>query len=173
MENLKLKKLIWDFRKGEIYSFSIIYDVFKKLINFYSKKAGDEDVEQELMIFLMELLYDIDLSRFEDNEKDNLKRYIAVALGHKYINIIKEIQNSQNKFYELLECDFFHYDNTESDIYVKSMLENLSPRQRMIIVYKYIYNYSDVEISYILGISRQAVNRLKNRALGTLRKLYF
>ena len=173
MENLKLKKLILDFRKGEIYSFPIIYDVFKRLIDYYSKKARDEDATQELMIFLMELLYDIDLSKFEDNEKDNLKRYIAVALGHKYIDIIKENKNTQNKFYEIFEYDLFYYDDTESNIYVKGLLENLSPRQRVIILYKYIYNYSDIEISCILGISRQAVNRLKNRALNTLRKLYF
>lgn len=37
---------------------------------------------------------------------------------------------------------------------------------------KYIYELSEIDIAKILGISRQAVNRLKNRALNNLRKFF-
>lgn len=32
-------------------------------------------------------------------------------------------------------------------------------------IYRYYYEYSDSKIAKILGISRQAVNRLRNRAI--------
>ena len=51
------------------------------------------------------------------------------------------------------------------------MLGTLSKKQRDVIIYKYFMNFTDVEIAEVMGISRQAVNRIKNRGLETLRFL--
>lgn len=172
MDNYLLKKMIIGFREGDMKAFAVIYDRFKGIINYYSRKIGDEDSYQELMIFLVETLYSIDLSRFPTDKNDNLNRYIAVSLRNKYIAISKKNQKDENMLLSLYENDSF-YSCNEDEIFIKDMLGSLSHKQRKIIIYRYIYGYSDAEISDILGISRQAVNRLKNRGLEALRNIYF
>ena len=51
-------------------------------------------------------------------------------------------------------------------------LENLTERQKGVIICKYIYCLSDSQISEIFKISRQSVNKLKNRALNVLKEYY-
>lgn len=171
MENYLLKKLIVSFREGDMQAFAVIYEVFKKIIHYYSRKIGDEDSYQELMIFLIETLYSIELSKFSSDTRDNLKRYIAVALRNKYIAISKKNQSEGKEILCLCENDAI-YNGSDDNILIRDMLGKLSHKQRQIIVYRYIYGYSDAEISDILGISRQAVNRLRNRGIAVLREIY-
>ena len=66
-------------------------------------------------------------------------------------------------------------DNTyqyENLLFFYELLKKLSIIQKRVIVYKYLEGYSDIEISKILKISRQAVNKLKNRGLENIRKNY-
>ena len=169
MENRMLKNLILSFRGGEIKAFPVIYEEFKKMINFYSRKIGDEDSGQELMMFLIETLYGIELERFISDSNDNLKRYIAVALRNKYIALSKANVRDLTMLLDLYEKDAI-YNYSDDEILLRDMLGSLSEKQRKIIIYKYIYGYSDLEISKILCISRQAVNRLKNRGFDIIRE---
>lgn len=171
MENVLLKSLILKFRNQDMNAFAMIYDEFKRLIYKYAGKLCDDDAVQELTLFLIELLYSIDLSKFKGKNDDGLKRYIAVSLKHKYITVSKENDN-----YKKL-CDRSEiYDNSFSDtlenLSAKEALKCLSHKQKIIIIYKYFYCLSDSEIAGITGISRQAVNRLKNRALLLLKEYY-
>ncbi len=171
MENVLLKKLIINFRKGDMQAFTSIYSGFEKLIDYYSNKIGDEDSRQELIIFFIETLYNTELSVFGDDRKDGLNRYISVSIRNKYISLSKKRQNENlcfMPFYDYYAC----YQDNIDIIFIKEMLNRLSYKQRAIIVYKYIYGYSDIELSRILGVSRQAVNRLKNRAIETIREMY-
>ncbi len=47
----------------------------------------------------------------------------------------------------------------------------MNEKQKSVLIYKYVYGYSDCEIACALGITRQAVNGLKNRALTVLKEL--
>lgn len=141
------------------------------MINFYSKKIGTEDARQELIMFLLETFYNVDLERFKDDEGDNLNRYIAVALRNKYIALSKEYVKDLTNLLNLYERDAT-YSYSDDEIFLRDMLKVLSEKQRRIIVYKYLYGYSDLEIAKILGISRQAVNRLKNRGFELIRESF-
>lgn len=171
MENVTLKKLIIDFREGDVQAFAVIYEEFRKMVYYYSRKIGNEDAYQELMIFLIELLYNIELSRFPNDKNDNLKRYIAVSLRNKYIVISKKKRDEEKVLIGIYDDDVTYNYNGE-DIMLKEMLETLSDKQRRIVVYRYIYGYSDSEIANCMGISRQAVFRLRNRAFRLLREIY-
>lgn len=172
MYNSLLKGLIEKFRKQDMNAFTLIYDEFKRLIYLYCGRLGDDDAVQEMTLFLIELLYGIELSRFKSDESDGLKRYIAVALKNKYIAIAKENQHYKSCCGELFE-EYAQNSLAPEQLLISEALECLTDKQRIIIVYKYIYCLSDCEISAITGISRQAVNRLKNRALHILKQFYF
>lgn len=167
MTNLRLIKLISEFKSGNMNSFPIIYDAFKKLILFYSAKLGDEDALCELNLFFIELLYSLDLDKFPCDFSDGLSRYIAVGLKNKYLKISK-----LNQKYKFVSLNLFDESAYYDEYYTNELLEAiklLSPKQGAVIILKYIYGYSDFEISVNLNISRQAVNRLKNRALSVLK----
>ncbi len=66
--------------------------------------------------------------------------------------------------------DVSYYDD-QSDLENDCFLF-LTEQQRKIIVYRYIYGYSIQEISDKLNVSRQAVNRTKNRAIKIIRSVY-
>lgn len=171
MQNHLLIKLIKDFKNQEMSVFPLIYDHFKRLIYFYSGKLFEDDATQELTVFLIELLYDINLLSFKPDKSDSLSRYIAVCLRNKYISLSKQ-QAKELKLSSRLFDSPLPSTNHFSNIEISEALENLSEKQKLIIVYKYIYNYSDFEIASILNISRQAVNRLKNRGILALKEFY-
>ncbi|WP_461614011.1 sigma factor-like helix-turn-helix DNA-binding protein [Clostridium sp. Marseille-QA1073] len=56
-------------------------------------------------------------------------------------------------------------------VFVKDILNQVTKLQRKILILKFIKNYSETEIASILKISRQSVNRDKNRALVTLKNI--
>lgn len=167
MTNFRLIKLISEFKSGNMNSFPKIYDAFKKLILFYSAKTEDEDALCELNLFFVELLYSLDLNKFPCDFSDGLSRYIAVALKNKYLKISKLNQKYKSASVKLL--DQIAYNDEDYTGELLEAVKLLSPKQRAIIILKFIYGYSDFEISVNLNISRQAVNRLKNRALSVLK----
>jgi len=170
MCDLKLISLIKEYQKGNMTDFDIIYGEFEKLIFSFSRKLDYSDTIQDLNLFFVELLYQISLDRFCNDESGALKKYIAVAIRNRYIALSK-IQKIQNDlFTEYCEHLSAINQNFENNIVLLSGLSLLTHKQRRIIVDKYIYGYSDIEISESLHISRQAVNRLKTRGLLILKK---
>lgn len=170
MENGLLCALIKKFRNQDMSAFAMIYDEFKKLIYHYSGKLQDDDAVQELTLYLIELLYNIPLNKFSNPKENGMKRYIAVALKNKYL-AISDKNRKYIKFCDELEL-VPDYDDVLDNISVKEALKCLSPKQRMVIIYKYIYCLPDSEIAQMVGISRQAVNGLKNRGLIMLKEFY-
>ena len=171
MYNYMLAELIKKYRNNDEVAFYEIYKEFEKSILKYAAKTGGEDARQDLILFFIELLNTINLDKFKDKFSDGLSRYIAVSLKNQYIFI------SKNKNKDIQQISFEETENFLGFVYddyfgISEALSKLSEKQRFIITYKYIYNYSDTEISDILGITRQAVNRLKNRALKTLLEYY-
>ena len=168
-----MKNLIAGFQKGDWEVFPVIYDEFKKLITLYSYRINDEDANAELMLFFIELLYSIDMDRFNYIDSNSLSKYIAVCIRNKYIELSKKFGQYRSNLLHLCEnCVCADTLNCYIRLETVELLKELSLRQRAVIVYKYIYKYTDTEISEMLGVSRQAINRLKNRALKQLRKLY-
>lgn len=172
MSNLVLIDLIKNYRAGDTTTFEEIYESFKKLILFYAHRLKYDDSTQDLILFFIELLYSVDLSIFEPDESEGLKHYIAVAIRNHYIFLSKSYQKTlalRNCLYE--NCSF-HIESVEERMCMIDALKCLSERQRTVIIYKYIYNYSDIEIAQKLNISRQAVNQLKLRSIEILKRFY-
>lgn len=169
MCNKDLKKLIEEFKKQNMENFSLLYGEFKKLIAYYSSKVQVDDVVEDLTLFFIELLTEIELDRFNSDFGFTLRNYIAVCIRNKYIALSK-FQIKQKE----LRADFFEESmgyslEFDKKISIFSALKILPERQRLVLIYKYVYLYTDTEIAQIFNITRQAVNRIKKRALLNLR----
>lgn len=170
MCNRCLKPIIEKFKKQDMTVFEPLYDVFKRLIMFYSKKLYYDDAAADLTLFFIELLYQMDLSKFGMDDSFTIKKYIAVSIKNHYIALSMNKDRYckvSNKLYDNLDG---YLPNFEERFSLLESINVLSEKQKMIVIYKYIYGYSDFEIAVLLGVSRQAVNRLKNRALVCLRE---
>jgi len=171
MNNITILKLIEKFRLGDMEAFLQIYNQFKDLIGFYACKTDDEDTVQELTVFLLELLYDVDIKRFYPDTTDALQRYIAVSIRNKYIALSKKEQKYHNIIKEVNSKDSFCVDLGYDLVYLRDLIKLLPLKQAMVIVYRYIHGYSDAEIAELLGIKRQSVFNIRKKALENL-KLY-
>lgn len=175
MYNIELIPLIKDLQNGNHQQFDRIYIVFEKLLIHYSYLTKDDDLLQELQVFLVELLYKISLDKFNLDTSIDLKKYIAVSIRNKYISYSKTKKAYEKftvEFCEEIAADKGELENLENQMLLSEGLSQLTTRQKQIVIYKYIYEYSDIEIAKQLHISRQAVNRLKTRALIALRNFF-
>ncbi len=172
MYNYVLKGLVESFRMQDMAAFEVIFEEFKKSIYYYARKQKNEDIIGELTLFLIELIYRIDIERFSDDKSEDMRKYISVSIKNKYISICRKNASENAVLREAYENDLISDYSQERHLDICEALELLTPRQRDIIVCRYIYCLSDFEISQIFKISRQAVNRLRNRALKELKEYY-
>ena len=169
MENSCLLALLSKFRKGDMSVFPVIFSEFEGLIKHYARRSEAEDTDEELSVFLLELLYKLDISRFAGVTGDGLSRYIAVSIRNKYIAF--SVKNDNFKKAPLcIKAENTYIEDFSKHTFLKDALKHLTPKQKAVIQLKYIYDYSDVEIGLSLNITRQAVNRIKNRAIERLRE---
>lgn len=175
METKDLMKLLDFFGGGDMGAFPLIYSEFEKLIRFYALKLQREDAVQEFTVFLLELLWKLTVESYGFRNSEEIKRYIAVSIRNKYIALSKaeQRQRVEMNFFENMAYTTASLADDFGDLAVNDALSGLTPKQREMIILKYIFNYTDCEIAQRLNITRQAVNRLKNRAIHTLKQYYF
>ena len=147
------------------------YSLYKRLIDLYSKKLRYEDAIGELNLFFFELINSIELNRFNADHTDGLSRYIKTSLRHKFISLYKQRQAEELSSCELKENIINIKFDFRAKIEAADLLALLTQKQRLILYYRYFYLLSCEEIAKLLGISRQAVNRLENRALKFLKEI--
>nr|WP_280955290.1 sigma factor-like helix-turn-helix DNA-binding protein [Clostridioides difficile] len=152
---------------------------FKPLIKKLSKFLYYEEGETDLIIFFIELIKSINLNNFTKQNDAIIVKYIHKSLLNKMFQLSKKQSRSKLQFLELNENMLNlrnNYPNEyifEEDICFQEYIFNeLSGIQRKVIFYKYLEGYSDIEISIKLKISRQAVNKAKNRAFKKIKKDY-
>ncbi len=172
MCNEILKKLIIDFRKGDTEAFLLIYKVFERLIRLYAARVDYEDAKAELDLFLIELLHKLDSTRFLSDYSFSIQKYIAVSIKNRYLDLLKKRIERIQKTLPLFEISNTNEDYYEEKIMLPDAFSVLSPKQRMVLKGKYIYGYNDIEISKMMGTTRQAVNSIKNRAFKILKAYY-
>lgn len=170
MDNIDMIPLIRDYQQGDVESFYPLYDEFEQLLHYYGRHLNYDDALQELTVYFVELITEISLHRFCADETVSLQKYIAVCIRNKYIALSKQKQRHDKILVEYREYIASSQPPFEDRLALSAALRRLTEKQYRIILYKYVYGYSDVEISSSLNISRQAVNRLKTRGLHVLRE---
>lgn len=132
------------------------FEPFMKTIKSY--RIIDEDCSNELFSFLWEIM-----SKYPDRGEP----YYKVALKREFYRLLKI--KRENRSIQPIETDFV--DNSQNfitKIIVKDLLKKLPNKQKEILILRYIYGLSDVEIADSKKVSRQAVFKIRKRALNNL-----
>lgn len=172
MCNKEIIALISEYQAHDTRNFEKLFAVFENLIYSYSNKQADSDAAQDLTDFLVELLFKIQLSKFEKDDSDSLQRYIAVCIRNEHNRMCKIRTDHLPLNEELIETLTENGILNEDRLFLKECLAVLTPLQRKVLILRYVSGYSDSEIASLLHISRQAVGRLRSRAIESIRKKF-
>ena len=163
---------IMNIKKGNNDELIEVIEMFKPLIRKYSKMIDGEDTEQDLKIFLINLLNKIPVDSDRLYEDKAIFAYIAKSLRSEYIKLSKKRDKKILNEVEIdLEVDLGS-NELESEIELLDMFKVLSEKEAYIIKLIYVYYLSVTEVAEYMNISRQAVNKTKNRALNKIKKIY-
>jgi len=145
---------------------------FKPLIKKYARQLSYDCAETDLIIATLEFIQCINPDRIKSCNEAVLVSYIATMLYNKkidlYRNIILKKLEETNEEYELVD---YSYCNIEEKIDWINCINQLSDKQRSILIRRYVMGYSDAEIARQFKKSRQSICKMKNKALKNLKLL--
>ena len=158
-----------------------IIKVCQPIIKKYTRLLNyDEDYNSELVLTLITLVKkDMPLDSIRLRSDGAMLNYIKKAIHNKYIVFLKE----QRKLREnVVACDqetFIDlFDNKETNsndfnyiLLKEAMNDVLSEKERICIEMIVIRGFTAQYVADTLGVTKQAVNQCKNRALAKLKNL--
>lgn len=155
------------------YATNYLIEKFMPLISKLTFKLKYDEAKTDLVIAFIELIDNIKLYNFEENNEGALVKYIQSSLNRRSIdlyrkNVLNNIQHLELNETTISDCPM---DSILDKILVDSILHisTLTEKQKNILVERYIKNNSDSEIAYDLNISRQAVYENRKKAINTIR----
>ncbi|MCC5467581.1 sigma-70 family RNA polymerase sigma factor [Pelosinus baikalensis] len=153
-----------------------ILEKFNPLIKKYNRQLNYDGAESDLIIALIEIIKYIPVFKNINLQKDNcIVGYISISIKNKYIKLSKKymdiVNNETSLDLNILSTSEEDQRLIDNRIYVLDLLDKLPNYQKRIINNIYIQNVSETDLAKELNISRQSVNRAKNRALNNLKKI--
>lgn len=143
-----------------------LYNKFLPLIKGYGRKLNYEEAESDLIIFLLEYINKANFDKFRNRSDGEIVNYIKLLFKNKSIDILRKLMNKKIET-KIIDTEIIYnddYKNLEEE-YIFSLMKNLNDTQKKIIIGRYIYGYSDDELSKIFKISRQAVYKQRKKAI--------
>ena len=160
-------------QKGDEEAVIELFFKFRPTIKNLGKKLNYEEAEADLIIIFLEAIKKVDLRGFHVKSDGAIVNYLYFFLKNRSVNLFKKHVLRKIETTEL-ELDIIA-DNAactvDDKIFVSMLLNSLQPMQREVIKRKFLQESTDKGIALSLGVSRQAVNRTKNRGLNNLRKI--
>lgn len=169
MDNLY--DLVQNSQQGDEESTLEIIKRFYPLIKKYSRKLDYDGADTDLVISLIETIYRMPVSGNSDMKNEGcIIGYINVSIKNKYIYFSKKYHpiKLETELTPNILVDSFD-ETIDSQIFLCKILDNLPHIQKKVLEELFIKNKSVSQIAMQLNISRQAVNKAKNRALKNLR----
>ncbi len=167
--------LVRRLRQGDVKSFELIFNKYKEklyyfVLGYVHSPQETEEILQNLFIALWE-------NRQNLNEDQSVKSYLYKAVINKVYNYFKH-EAVQKKYFEHLSRQFrdeedqllkaLYYDELKDSI--KSLVESLPERQRLIFRLSRNLGLSHQEIADYLGLSVRSIENQVYRALKCLKE---
>lgn len=157
-----------------------LIEKFNPLLRKYAYKLHYDDSYNDLLVDFITLIYNIRLDHLHNKGEGCIVSYMCKSIRSSFIKKLTAIKILHNcsLYSELSDSELYYVDVLSSihDEYFKDDLSEaysiLSESEMYIIKMVYSCGYTVSEIAFIQGISRQAVNQMKKRALKKLEALF-
>lgn len=175
-----LEKLIEAAKDGNQSAMLKIIEKFRPILRKYTRLENySEDVHSELVLNLIELIHTINLKQLNCTNDYALINYISTALYHSYIRIVKQKSTITQHEQQTDDVSIFEQASLSpglpsftNDIVLKDFLvTSLTPREYFCVNSIILQGDTASNVASKLGVSRQAVNQAKKRAMDKLNKL--
>ncbi|WP_347449171.1 sigma factor-like helix-turn-helix DNA-binding protein [Terrisporobacter vanillatitrophus] len=169
----RLGELVKLYKNGEKDALVEIVDIFRPIINKYKRNSYCEDMDNELIVFMITVLEKMPVRNdLLDNEK-YLFSYIFKSLKNKYMRINqKSYLRYKNELLNYDVLGYYGHESLQSDVEFQDIIKDLSNREKDILNKKYLYNLNESDIARELNTSRQYINKVHKNALNKLKVLY-
>jgi len=162
-------------KNGDEESIAILCNKFQPLIMKYSRNLNYEMAKTDIIIRFLEFIKNTDFEVLNLKCDGAVMNYTKIFFKNTFINLLKAKKHSENFIYLDDESSFIQdvpcYDD---QINLEGVyFSYLTDLQKKVIIDEYIYGYSEKEIADKLHISRQAVNRAKNRGIKIIEDIYY
>jgi len=165
-------ELISKAKNGDNDSMMNILTMFTGLIKKYAYKLDYEDAENDLIVSVIQLIYDMP-ELINDGQAVSYIKHSVYNFYNKYV----KIQIMQREHMVPYDPEIIHNISELSDtinednIALYYAVEKLKPNYRQIIIYKFFRDMTDNEIMKIMNLSRQSVYINKIKAIKMLKEL--
>ncbi|SHK61564.1 RNA polymerase sigma factor [Tepidibacter formicigenes] len=159
-------------KDGDKEAFIEIINKFEPTLKKFSRELNYELAETDLIIALIEIVKGIKSSNFKTKNDGVVVNYIYNSMKNRKVDLfrkyVKGVKEEMEINLDVIENEANY--QIEDGVFVKDLLNMLTDIQKIVIVEKFIKGYSDAEIATKLHISRQAVNKAKNKAIKRLKE---
>ena len=173
-------KKIWDdFRKGESYALSHMYYQHVQLLFRYSKKFSNDD--ELIKDTIQELFFDLIRTRANLGETDNIRFYLLRSMRRRMARAVRRkeipVEPAEEK---PLEAEIVYSaeqemigkeELTQRESMVRKGLEQLSPKQREILFYRFTCDFEYDQICEIMHLKYDSARKQVFRALQALKEV--
>lgn len=143
---------------------------FNPLLRKYAHLLeGGEDSYSDMVLFFLELIPKIDCEKMQIAGDGALVRYIEKAVRNHYILLSKRTCRQSDHEIELSDPLCHKLLKEDSDYSILSLLDELSPFEKMVVEKIVLQGYSAAVIAREQDCTRQHINQVKKRALEKLK----
>lgn len=176
-----LNDVINNSQRGDGNATLSLINKFNPLLKKYSRKLYYEDAYNDLLIDFLELLHDMRTDSLQDRSDAVTVSYIATSIHNSYVRRLAWIKRSQTTllYSELSEQELYDIESicSTTDKYSEcdfsAFKQLLTASELSVITSIFFRGYTTTETAHLLGISRQAINQAKLRALKKIKILYW
>lgn len=167
-------------QKGDTAAMFDLVEKFAPALHKYAFELHYEDAYNDLVVELIAAIYRIRLANLRNRKAPAMINYIWAVIYHAYIAINKREEARTNKTVltddvdSIIVCENGTINDAEFDnaVIFSDFRQHLTKLEADVIYLLYYANYTVQEIANLYQVSRQAVNKTKNRALQKLRDYY-
>lgn len=157
-----------------------LIEKFNPLLKKYSHSLYYEDAYDDLLVDFIELLIKIKVEKIQNKDDGCIISYLTTSIHSSYIKKLIKIKQLRNYtiYSELTEKELYYIDSltATNDTYINTdfdLLKKVLTNPEFTIIKMIFYKgYSVTETAIAIGITRQAVNQMKNRALKKLKIIF-
>jgi RNA polymerase sigma factor (sigma-70 family) len=174
VDKMDLFSIFKSAQMGNEEAILILYNKFLPKIKRCSMKLNYETAETDITIRFLEFIKDTNFDALISNCDGAVVNYTNRFFNNTFVDLLNS-RSSHMLFVYLDDENSFikdiptYDDQSNLDIDCFPFLTEL---QKKIILYRYIYGYSSQEIAQKLKVSRQAIDRTKNRAIKIIKTVY-
>ena len=168
------------YQNGDGDSTLKLIEKFNPLLKKYAYKLCYEDAYNDLLIDFIELLHNIQIDRIYNKSEGGMVSYICTSVHSSYVKRLREIKQLQNflLYSDLSDSELYYIEvlsstcDTYPNLDFDSLQKLLTNSEITVIKMIYYIGYTVAETAAFCGVSRQAVNQMRSRALKKLKRVF-